>query len=104
MSTEPSVPDYKKILVNNLEELKKEFDWCINNTKKVTKDKIVEFKKGVRNLKIYSENKITNPHFIRDMDRLEILIKNLPNKISDIERKTIEMIFERIQNIINEIE
>lgn len=103
MAVEPSVPDYKRTLISNLEELKKEFYWCIKNPKKVTHDKIKEFKHGVTNLKLFFSEKIKDEKFIRDLERFEILISKLPNSLTDIEKSTVQMIFERIEKLLNDL-
>ncbi|MFA6119017.1 MAG: hypothetical protein WCT85_04965 [Parachlamydiales bacterium] len=103
MSIEPSIPDYKRSLIENLEELKKEFSWCIKHPQKVSTEKINDFKRGVRNLKYFAQDKIIDENFNRDLDRFEVLIKKLPNMISDIEKSTVEMIFERIEKLIHDV-
>jgi len=103
MATEPSVPDYKRTLINNLMELKKEFTWCINNPQKVNIEKIKDFKRGVKNLKYFFIDKINDEKFIRDIERFDVLINKLPNNLSDMEKSTIEMIFERIEKLINDL-
>jgi len=103
MAVESSVPDYIALLISNLEELKKELEWCLNNPKKVTPDKIKDIKKGVVNLKNFTIEKIKDETFVRDMERFNVLISNLPTKLSDIDKNTINLIFERIGKLIQDI-
>jgi len=103
MATEPSIPDYKRALVNDLEELKKEFLWCINNPQKVSREKILDFKRGVKNLKYFTLDKIEEEKFIRDIERFDVLINKLPETLGDIDTTTIEMVFTRIENLINDL-
>ncbi len=103
MAIEPSIPDYKRTLINNLQELKDELKWCIDNPQKVTKRKIEDFKRGVKNLKFFTQDKITDKKFLRDLQRFDILIARLPNTLSDLEKSEIDHIFERIENLINDL-
>ena len=103
MSVEPSIPDYKRTLIHHLEELRNEFKWCINNPQKVDKEKISDFKRGVKNLRYFTQDKITDEKFIRDIERFDVLIGKLPTTLSDVEKQTIEMIFERIEKLINDL-
>ncbi|NGX28976.1 MAG: hypothetical protein K940chlam1_01168 [Candidatus Anoxychlamydiales bacterium] len=103
MAVEPSIPDYKRTLINNLDELKQEFKWCLDNPQKVDKEKIADFKRGVKNLRYFTQDKITDEKFIRDIERFDVLIGKLPTALSDIEKETIEMIFERIEKLINDL-
>lgn len=103
MAIEPSVPDYKRTLINDLEELKKEFFWCLQNPEKVTSDKIKDFKIGVKNLRLFFAEKIKDEKFNRDLERFEVLIKKLPKKLSDVEKSTVQMIFERIEKLLNDL-
>jgi hypothetical protein len=103
MAVEPSVPDYKRTLIHNLEEFKKEFYWCLRNPTKVTQEKIKDFKLGVKNLKYFFSEKIPDEKFIRDLERFDVLINKLPKSLSDIEKNTVELIFERIQKLINDL-
>ncbi|NGX62893.1 MAG: hypothetical protein KR126chlam6_00295 [Candidatus Anoxychlamydiales bacterium] len=102
-AVEPSVPDYKRSLINNLEELKKEFKWCLDNPKRVSTAKIEDFKRGVRTLRIFTQEKIKDEKFIRDIERFDVLISNLSENITDIEKAQIEMVFERIQKLIHDL-
>ncbi len=103
MAVEPSVPDYKRSLINNLEELKREFYWCLKNPQKVTPEKMKDFKRGVKNLRYFFSEKIKDEKFNRDLERFEVLINKLPKYLNDIEKNTVEMIFERIEKMINEL-
>jgi len=102
-AVEPSVPDYKRSLINNLEELRKEFKWCLDNPKKVSPTKIEDFKRGVRNLRYFTQEKIKDEKFTRDIERFDVLINKLPNNLTDIEKAKIEMIFERIEKLIHDL-
>ncbi len=103
MATESSIPDYKRNLINNLEELKSEFRWCVDNPQNVTSRKVEDFKRGVKNLKYFAQDKITDKSFIRDLERFDILISRLPKTLSDLEKAQIDHIFERIENLINDL-
>lgn len=103
MSAEPTVPDYKRTLINILQDLKNEFYWCVKHPNQTTPEKIKDFKLGVRNLKNFFPEKIKDENFIRDLERFEALINTLPKSLSDIEKSTIKMIFERIEKLINEL-
>lgn len=103
MAVEPTIPDYKRSLISNLEELKKELLWCLKNPKKITAEKIKDFKYGVINLKTFFSEKITDEKFKRDLERFEVLINKLPNSLTDIEKETVKMIFERIEKLINDL-
>lgn len=103
MAVEPSIPDYKRTLINNLQELKEEFKWCTNNPDKVSKRKIEDFKRGVKNLKYFTQDKIRDESFLRDLKRFDVLIGSLPNNLSDLEKAQIEHIFERIEHLINDL-
>ncbi|NGX34963.1 MAG: hypothetical protein K1060chlam1_01328 [Candidatus Anoxychlamydiales bacterium] len=103
MAVEPSVPDYKRTLINNLEELRVEFRWCVDNPKRVTARKIEDFKRGVKNLKYFTQDKITDEAFLRDLQRFDILISKLPDMLSELEKEQIDHIFERIENLINDL-
>lgn len=103
MALDPSIPDYKKILINNLNELKSEFKWCLENPTHVTKEKILDFKRGVKNLKYFILEKIESEVFARDMERFDVLINKLPKEISDIEITTANLIFERLEKLIHDL-
>ena len=103
MAVEPSIPDYKRTLINHLDELKSEFKWCLDNPQKVDNEKIKDFKRGVKNLRYFTQDKITDEKFIRDIERFDVLIGKLPSNLSDVEKQTIELIFERIEKLINDL-
>lgn len=103
MSAEPSVPDYKRFLMKSIEEFKNEFFWAIQNPRKVTSEKIKDFKHGLSNLKLFFSDKIKEEKFIRDLERLEVMIYKLPKTLSEVERSTIHVIFERIEKLLNDL-
>ncbi|MBN2480018.1 MAG: hypothetical protein JXA94_07300 [Parachlamydiales bacterium] len=103
MAVEPSVPDYKRDLIRDFNELKKEIKWAIENPSKISKEKIKDFQRGIKNLEYIAEDKIKDVNFLRDLHRFHILITNIPNKLSDIDKERVNLIFERLENLINDL-
>ena len=103
MATESSIPDYKGDILKDLEEFKNEFTWAFDNPHKVSKEKIEDFKGGIKNIKHFIKDKITDEMFIRDLDRFQILISNLPSKFTDIDKERMEMLFERLEKLIKDL-
>ena len=103
MTVSPAIPDYKDTLISNLKELSEELRWCFKNPQKVSHDKILDIKRGVKNLKYFTVEKIKEEKFVRDMERFDVLINSLPEVLSDVEKTTINTIFERIEKLIHDL-
>ena len=74
METEPSIPDYKRDILNDLLEFKIEFNYLLKHPNMLSKEKLKDLKGGMKNLKRLSLI-LQDDEFQRKMDRFFILIK-----------------------------
>ena len=102
-AAEPSIPDYRRDIIRDLEELKTQMHWAFDNPHKVTEEKMKDFKGGVKNLQYIAKEKIKDESFMRDLDRFHALISNLPKHISDIDKERMELIFSRLEKLIKDL-
>ncbi|NGX56635.1 MAG: hypothetical protein K1060chlam5_00878 [Candidatus Anoxychlamydiales bacterium] len=103
MAIEPSIPDYKRDILKCLLDFKEEFNYLLKHPNRLSTEKIKDFKGGIKNLKRLSLI-LQDDEFQRKMDRFFILINNLSNDFETIKRDDLDLIFERLNNLIKHLE
>lgn len=102
MATEPSIPDYKRDILNDLLEFKKEFNYLLKHPNMLSTEKVKDLKGGIKNLKRLTLI-LEDDEFQRKMDRFFILINNLSNDFETIKRDDLDLLEERLDSLIKDL-
>jgi hypothetical protein len=102
MATEPSIPDYKRDILNYLLEFKKEFSYLLKHPNILSTEKIKDLKGGMKNLKRLTLI-LEDDDFQRKMDRFFVLINNLSNEFDTIKRDDLDLLEERLNELIKDL-